>query len=88
METKVDTKIVGDFLQNKKRSNDLLENNCCNCNSFANTSKQIMGIVTALGVVAFCVTALPSAIDTLTTSNSNNNNNKDPKVLRDINRRR
>lgn len=85
METKVDTKIVGDFLQNKKRSNDLLENN--NCNSFANTSKQIMGIVTALGVVAFCVTALPSAIDTLTTSNSNNNN-KDPKVLRDINRRR
>lgn len=85
METKVvDTKIVGDFLQNKKRSNDLLENNCCN--SFANTSKQIMGIVTALGVVAFCVTALPSALDTLTSQP--NNNNKDPKVLRDINRRR
>ena len=86
METKVDTKVVGDFLQNKKRSNDLLENN--NCNSFANTSKQIMGIVTALGVVAFCVTALPSALDTLTTTSNSNNNNKDPKVLRDINGRR
>lgn len=85
----METKVIGDILQNKKRSNDFLsENNNNSCNSFANTTKQVMGIVTALGVVAFCVTALPSALDTLTTTSNSNNNNKDPKVLRDINRRR
>lgn len=84
----METKVIGDILQNKKRSNDFLSENNNSCNSFANTTKQVMGIVTALGVVAFCVTALPSALDTLTSQSQPNNNNKDPKVLRDINRRR